>query len=327
MPVRSARRVQPLPRSRGWLAAGAAAAAALGAAAALNHALARRAGRDNPPLGRLLEVEGVRLHVLERGAGPALVLLHGNGGLVQDFLASGLVDRAAERHRVLVFDRPGHGHSSRPRGRLWTPDAQADLLAAALRRLGVGRAVVLGHSWGAQVAVSLAARHPGLVQGLVLEGGYFYPSARLDVVPMSLPAVPVLGDLLRHTVSPWVGRLLWPVMMRKIFGPEPEPAGFRDGFPRAMAVRPSQLRASAEETAMMIPAAGRARRLYAGLRVPVAILAGEGDRMVDSESQSARLHREIPQSTFAHLPGAGHMLHQTRTDAVMAAIEQVAKAG
>jgi pimeloyl-ACP methyl ester carboxylesterase len=93
-----------------------------------------------------------------------------------------------------------------------------------------------------------------------------------------------------------------------------------------MAVRPSQLRASSEETAFLIPAALEASRLYAGLQVPVAIVAGEGDRMVETSAQSARLHRELPRSTFDVLPGTGHMVHQTATGAVMAAVERAAAA-
>jgi pimeloyl-ACP methyl ester carboxylesterase len=112
-------------------------------------------------------------------------------------------------------------------------------------------------------------------------------------------------------------------MMRKIFGPQPKPAKFKR-FPREMALRPSHLRASAEETAMMIPSAAAAQGRYAGLQVPVAIIAGESDRMVRTDSQSARLHREVRHSTFESIPGDGHMVHQTATGAVLGAIRRVA---
>ncbi|WP_218014224.1 alpha/beta fold hydrolase [Rubellimicrobium roseum] len=289
----------------------------------LNHRRAIAAEQAHPPIGRFLDADGVRLHYFERGAGSPLVLLHGNGGMIQDFLSSGLVDKAALRHRVIVFDRPGYGYSERPRDKLWTPEAQADLLASALRQIGVAKATVLGHSWACAVAVAMAERHPDVVGSLVLEGGYFYPSVRLDVVPMSLPAIPVVGDILRHTVSPWVSRLLWPRLMRKIFGPAPMPEKFH-AFPREMALRPSQLRASAEETALMIPAAVTAQGRYARIRVPVTIIAGQGDRMVMARYQSARLHEEISQSTFICLPGTGHMVHQTATAEVLGAVEHVA---
>ncbi len=312
---------RPMPS----VAIGAAAVAALGALAAFNQGRARRAERDNPPLGRFLEVDGVRLHVLERGTGTPLVLLHGNGGMIQDFLSSGLVDEAARQHRVIVFDRPGYGYSDRPRGRLWTPTAQADLLAAALRQMGVTGATVLGHSWAGAIAVALADRHPDVANALVLEGGYFYPSVRLDVGPMSIPAIPGLGDAIRHTVAPPISRLLWPLMKRKIFGPAPTPDSFRR-FPREMALRPSQLRASAEETALMIPCAAAARARYARLRVPVSIVAGRDDRMVAIKAQSERLHREVPHSRLTALPGVGHMAHHTATGAVMDAIREVSSA-
>lgn len=79
----------------------------------------RRAARDNPPEGQLIDVEGVRLHCVERGQGPAVLLIHGNNVWWRDFLASGLVDVLARHHRVIAFDRPGFGHSERPRDRLW----------------------------------------------------------------------------------------------------------------------------------------------------------------------------------------------------------------
>ena len=202
-------------------------------------------------------MQGVRLHYVERGTGPALVLLHGNGSMIEDFQSSGLIDLAAKKYRVIAFDRPGFGHSNRPRHITWTPEAQASLIAAALEKIGVPSAIILGHSWGTLVALALAMNYPGQVQSLVLASGYYYPTARADVVILSPPSIPIIGDLLSHTISPMVSRVMWPLLLRKIFGPSPVPKKF-DGFPEEMAVRPSQIRASAAETALMIPSATRA---------------------------------------------------------------------
>ena len=303
------------------LLAGAAVAVAAAATALWVRAQARRAERDHPPIGRFIEVDGVRLHYVERGEGPPVVLLHGNGTMIQDFELSGLVGLAAERHRVIVFDRPGYGYSERPRGRrLWTPAAQADLLREALRRLGVERPVVVGHSWGTLVALALALRHPAEVRALVLLSGYYFPSLRLDVPLLSPPAIPLLGDVMRYTVSPLVARLIWPLMLRRLFGPAPVPPRF-GAFPRALAMRPSQLRAAAAESALMIPAAIGLRRRYRELRVPVVIAAGAGDRHVATKKQSARLHREVLGSDFQAAAGIGHMLHHGAPEQVMAAID------
>lgn len=297
------------------------AAAALGAMALANRRMAQRAEREHPPLGQFIEVDGVWLHYLDHGSGEPLVLLHGNGSMIEDFETSGLIARASRDYRVIAFDRPGFGHSDRPRGTVWTPARQAELIHHALERMRVGRALTLGHSWGALVALEMARRFPRQVTALVLVSGYYYPTARADVPALSAPAVPVLGDVLSHTVSPMLGRMLWPAILRKLFGPAPPPLKFR-GFPKEMALRPSQVRAAAEESAAMIPAARAACHHYAELDMPVVIVAGEEDRVIDFGRQSARLHEDIPGSVLRGVRHAGHMVHQTATEEVLAAIRE-----
>jgi pimeloyl-ACP methyl ester carboxylesterase len=91
-----------------------------------------------------------------------------------------------------------------------------------------------------------------------------------------------------------------------------------------MALRPSQIRASAAESALMIPDAFKLRNQYADLKLPVLIIVGEADRLIDSERQSARLHSDIAQSRLILIPGHGHMIQQTATDQVMSAIREIA---
>lgn len=303
-----------------------AAGAALGAAALVVQQRTREAERDNPPAGKFMEVDGVRLHYIERGQGQPLVLLHGDGSMIADFEISGLIDAAASKYRVIAFDRPGYGYSERPRTTIWTPQAQAHLLQKALRQIGVLQPIVLGHSWGTLVAIAMALDFPDDVKSLVLLSGYYYPTARLDTPLLSPPAIPVIGDVLRYTVSPLIGRMIWPAMMHRIFGPAEVPQRFTENFPVWMALRPSQLRATAAEAALMIPAAYSLRQRYYELTMPVVIMAGEGDRHADTHTHSERLHRELPHSTLHVTEGAGHMLHYLAQPEVMAAIDQAATA-
>ena len=78
-----------------------------------------------------------------------------------------------------------------------------------------------------------------------------------------------------------------------------------------MAVRPSQIRASAAESGLMIPDAVAMQSDYGDLKMPVVIIAGEEDRLIDIDAQSARLNHELPHSTLHRVHGAGHMVHQT----------------
>jgi pimeloyl-ACP methyl ester carboxylesterase len=302
---------------------GAAGAAAVGAAA-FNAVRARRAEEANPPLGSFIEVDGCRLHYLERGSGPLVILLHGNAMMIQDWLASGLFDDLAETNRVIAFDRPGFGHSERPRTTIWTPAAQARLIAAALAAKGCGEATIVGHSFGTLVAAELALNHPEAASSLVLIGGYYHPSFRADAVLAAPPAIPVIGDAIRYTVSPLLGAAMKPGMEAQIFAPAPVSAGWRNGFPFEMTLRPSQIRAAAAEAALMVPAAAALAPRLAGLTLPVTLVAGEGDEVVSTPGQSGRLAASLAASELLVVEGAGHMVHHTASGRVAAAIRAAA---
>ncbi len=298
------------------------AAATLLASAALVRYKTGRVEHEHPPVGRFVEVDGVRLHYVEQGSGPVLVLLHGAGSLANDFLLCPFTAMAARSHRVIVFDRPGYGYSERPRGRVWGPVTQAELLYAALRKLGIEQATVLGHSWGTMVALALAIEQPRFVSGLVLLGGYYYPTRRPDALLNVPAALPVVGDLLRHTFSPLAMRLAWPGMLRLLFAPAPVPPAFRD-LPPWLLLRPRHMRATAEETALITAAAASLSSRYGEVRVPVAILSGADDRLLSPANHSARLHDELEGSSYLELPGVGHMLHHANPERVLAALREV----
>jgi pimeloyl-ACP methyl ester carboxylesterase len=292
--------------------------AGLAAAALVVRQKTRQAERDNPPLGQFIEVDDVRLHYIERGQGQPLVLLHGNGSMIEDYVISGLVDMAAANYRVIAFDRPGHGHSTR--GSRSTPKAQAGVLHKALQQLGIEHPIVVGHSWGTLVALSMALEHPGEVRGLVLLSGYYFPTMRLDVLMAAPPAIPVLGALLRYTISPLMGRMMWPLVKKMLFGPAKVASQF-SRFPVWMALRPSQLRASAVESLLMVPSAIGLRHRYPELTMPLVIMAGSGDLVANALDQSGRLHDLLPRSELRLAAGAGHMVHQLVPQEVMAAID------
>src|ERR687895_1839922 len=112
------------------LAAGTVILAALAGLAVHTALDVRRAESAFPPSGQFTHVEGVRLHYLAAGAGRPVVLLHGNPGFVQDFAldTAALLSLLAREHRVIAFDRPGHGYSDRPSAAGTTPQEQARLL-------------------------------------------------------------------------------------------------------------------------------------------------------------------------------------------------------
>jgi pimeloyl-ACP methyl ester carboxylesterase len=280
-----------------------------------------QAERDNPPKGKFIEVDGVKLHYIVRGEGKPVLMLHGNLVMIEDLDISGIVDRAAERHQVIAFDRPGYGYSERPRWNIWDAKAQAKLIHRALGRLGIERPIVFGHSLGTLTALALALDYPSDVRSLVLASGYYFPTARPDLPLMVLPAIPVIGDIMRYTTSPLAARLMWPGILRLLFGPSPVPERF-SRFPVWMALRPSQLRTIGEESALLIPTAAALGRRYHELKLPAVIIAGSEDRYVNPHAHSAALHRAAPHSVLRLVPETGHMIHHSRPDEVLGAIDR-----
>ncbi|MDB5742579.1 MAG: Alpha/beta hydrolase superfamily-like protein [Polaromonas sp.] len=299
-----------------------AAAAGAAATAVWVEVRARRAERENPPEGDFIDIDGVRVHYVLRGEGPPVVLLHGNNVTQADFSASGLLDRLAKTHQVIAFDRPGYGHSARPRDRLWHPTAQAALFHTALARLGIEQPVIFGHSMGTMVALAMALDFPADVRGLVLAGGYYYPSLRVDALLTAPVALPVLGDAMRYTVTALSARAMLDGLVKGMFAPKEVPVNFLPTLSREMLLRPVQLRANAEDAAFMIPAARTLCSRYGELKLPVTLIAGADDLVVDVKAHSTRLHSELPHSELQVVPETGHMVHHIAQDAIVAAIDK-----
>src|SRR4051812_16212150 len=266
----------------------------------------------NPPIGRFIECDNVRLHYIDRGnpEAPCVVLFHGNGSLIQDFTVSGLVALLAIQYRVICFDRPGFGHSQRPRVPIWMPLQQAALFAKALDQLRVRNPIILGHSWGTLVAIALALRSDYPLRGVVLVSGYYFPTARFDFWMMSAPAVPVLGDVMRYTIAPIISWAMLPSILRKLFAPRSISERFKKDFPTSLTLRPKQLRAAAEESAFLIPAVAQLQRDYPKLRCPVRIVHGANDQLIEPE-QAQRLHQVLGHSVLHLVKEAGHMVTYT----------------
>ena len=289
-----------------------------------NIVFSKMAERRNPPIGVFIQCDGVRLHYIERGnpTAPCVVMFHGNGSMLQDFIISGLVDLLAQTNRVICVDRPGFGYSQRPRFRIWNATAQAALFAKALNQLGIRDPVVLGHSWGTLVALALSLRQDYRIRGLVLASGYYFPTLRLDVWLMSGPAIPVLGDLLSYTIAPIISWAILPAAFRKIFAPRSVPQRFKNQFPTSLALRPKQLRAAAEESALLIPTAAQFQALYRNIQCQVRIVHGAEDQVIEPK-QSQDLHQALHRSDLRLIQNAGHMVTYADTAAIATAVSLI----
>lgn len=300
-----------------WAAAG---AAALGAATLFNRAAAKRAEAKYPPIGTIIEVDGVDVHVVDTGAvagGETIVLLHGNASLVQDYLVSGIVDDLKAHYRVILFDRPGYGYTTAPDDRNWTAEAQADLFVKACDALGVNDPIVVGHSWGTIVALAWALDHPGRVSRLVLLSGYYYPTGRPDSQMLKVAELPGIKQVFANAIAPLQTRLTGPAGIKMVFAPAEVPDRFMSDMPFELMLRPVAIAASARDGAQMPANVERLSARYGELDLPIAMAWGDGDLLVIQDDQSARFVREVGVASSLVLPSAGHMAHHIDPDAIV----------
>jgi alpha-beta hydrolase superfamily lysophospholipase len=126
-------------------------------------------------------VENLRVHYIATGTGRTVVMIHGNAGNVADF-DFGTVALLSREYRVVAIDRPGHGSSGRPTQKAATIEYQAQLLHQTLTSLGISQPILVGHSWGAALALAYSLKYPGEVSGMVL-------LARCRPIDKFLPAI------------------------------------------------------------------------------------------------------------------------------------------
>jgi pimeloyl-ACP methyl ester carboxylesterase len=283
----------------------------------------RKAEEMVPAEGAFAAVPGARLHYVDlnpEAGGPAIVMVHGLMGQLRNFSHS-LAGRLAADHRVILVDRPGWGHSllDGPRPGI---AAQAGMIAALIEQLGLDRPLLVGHSMGGAVSLALGLDRPELVRGLAL----IAPLTQVvETVPppfKGLLAPPALRPLLAWTVAVPVGLRKGPETAAAIFAPDPVPADFALAGGGALALRPKsymagsfEIRAAPAEMAALVPH-------YGEMRVPVAILYGRADAVLDPALNGEKTAAEIPGATLELIEG-GHMLPVTHAGATEAWLRRV----
>lgn len=295
---------------------------ALAAASAIwTQRLARDAEERFPRRGERVPSLGGELHVVERGSGAPVVLLHGVFGGAEDWLATS-ADELARSHRVLVFDRPGQGRSDRCGDLAATPAGQARLVREALARMGVERPLVVGFSFGGAVAAAYAVQFPDELSGLVLVSAVLYEWPGATSLTYPLVGLPLAGPLLARTILAPIGTLASEGSVARAFSPAPIAAGFGQS-PLPLALRPESFLASAQDMRLLKASLRAQSPLYASIRAPTTIVCGDGDVVTWASFHSERLAREIVGARLVRVEGGGHQLPYSHPHVVNAAIAEL----
>lgn len=245
----------------------------------------------------------VRLHIDERGEGPAVVLSHGFGGSARNFLPQ--LRALAGDYRVVVYDARGHARSEAPADPAqYAPECFVEDLLRVVERTGEERAVVGGLSMGAGVALRFALAHPERVRGVVLAA--FPPASGGSWALAFADAIDARG------VEAAGSGFVWGERSR--FDPEGARlirSGFLEHPAHALSSTLRKLLAVQPGVSKLAPALAR-------LEVPVLLIVGSRD--AGSLAVSRELVRALPHAELVVVPGAGHVVNLADPEAFNAAL-------
>ncbi|MBM3611515.1 MAG: alpha/beta hydrolase [Alphaproteobacteria bacterium] len=282
-----------------------------------------------PPTGRLIEVEGLRIHAHIEGqpAGRAqdVILIHGASGSTRDF-TQGLSARLGREFRVIAFDRPGLGWSQDAGEAGLTPEGQARILAAAARSLGVRRPVIVGHSYGGAVALAWALEAPRETGAVVVLSGATMPWPGGLGLWYALTASRFGQSTVLPFAAAYAPEGAAARAVAAIFAPERVPEGYVEGVGAGLSLRRQTLAVNARQVNALRPSLVAMSARYGSLDLPVEVLHGTRDRIVPVEIHAKPLFAALPRARLTLIEGAGHMPHHTRKDEVIAAIRRAAEA-
>ncbi len=283
--------------------------------------IARRVTKGFPPEGKFIDVGADRVHYTDRGQGPAIVFVHGLCGNLRNFAYLDM-ERLARSHRVIVIDRPGAGRSVRAAESPANIYAQARMVAQCIEKLGLDKPVLVGHSLGGAISLAVGLNYPHVVRRLAL----IAPLTHAESAPPGAFGGLVLpSPLVRRLVSWTLAIPLSIINSRKaiaaVFAPETMPRDFPFTGGGLLGLRPHVFYAASSDLVSAPEDLPDMERRYASMTVPVDVLYGRGDRILNVKRQGEALKQKLDRVNLRIIDG-GHMLPVTQpaltTDWVLA---------
>ena len=280
--------------------------------------------RTYPAQGKVIEVAGASLNIVDIGprdaAGPPVVMIHGASSNLE-IMRQPLGGRLAEKHRVILIDRPGHGWSTRARLDDSTPAIQGRMIDEALEKLGVGRAILVVHSWSGALGARMALDYPRRVAGLVMLAPVAFPWPGGVGWYNKVVTTPVIGPLLAYTVTLPLGFFLTESGSRGVFLPQIMPQDFVRNTATPLLLRPREFLANARDLVTLKAVVAEQAPRYGNIGAPMVVIAGDVDKTVSTNIHSRPLAAVVPNAKLIVLPGVGHMVQNAAPDLVISEIE------
>lgn len=283
----------------------------------------REATKNYSPIGEFIEVEGKKVHFLRvgpKGAKP-LLLIHGAHGSIYDYEKT-ILNSLAKKYDVLVYDRPGLGYSEHDSNKDLDIFDQAKLAYTLSKKLNMKKPLVVGHSFGAAVALALAANYPEDIQGLVLISPYIIPYDTPADPIHYIPVIPIFGKIFMHTwFQPLIKKFLSEKFLEKVFSPEPVHLEYGEVI-KALALRPKNYIANARDIRNFGPGLKTLRKKLREIKQPIVTFFGARDPVAAFGPHQKYFEAYLPKTKFIALENVGHQPKFSHGDKIVQVINE-----
>lgn len=287
--------------------------------------LARNAEKAVPASGAFVRVGGNDIHYVERGEGRPILMIHGLGGSLHH-LRRPLMEAFGDGYRLIALDRAGSGYSTRDPSWQGSLKEQAQGIADFIDALGLERPMLVGHSLGGAVALATALDHPDKIAGLAL----ISPLTRFEpTLPPAFKALairsPFRRKLVANTIAVPMSVKNAPVVLDAVFGPQQPPADYAVEGGALVGLRPQHFYATSTDLLGSRIDLAQYEARYGEISVPVGILFGTADRILNYERQGVSMTERIPAIELELVDGVGHMPQYAETERVVAFVRRIAQ--
>ncbi len=287
--------------------------------------IAAKAERLVPVSGKFVEIDGNRIHYVDEGEGRPIVFVHGLGAQLHQFRHT-LFNRFGQGYRLIALDRPGSGYSVRARGATGRLPEQAEIVRRFIEELGLDKPLVVGHSLGGAVALTLAVEHPDAISGVAL----LAPLTHLEAGVREKAGLLYIRSRLRRWIIAYTVAI--PTSLRYarqtlefIFSPQSVPTDYMVNGGGWLGLRPSHFHATSTDFVAVEDDLGRIEQRYGEIAIAAGIFFGTADRVIDMRIHGEPMKDRIGGLDFEMVEGLGHMPQFVEPERVIAFIKRIAE--
>lgn len=285
--------------------------------------IAAQAERQVPPSGKFIDIGGNRIHYVEAGEGPPILFVHGLGGQLHHFRHP--IFPMLPGYRLISLDRPGSGYSVRAAGATARLPEQAKLVADFIDALKLEKPLVVGHSLGGAVALTLALNHPEKISGVVTLAPLTHMEDEIRAEFKSLYITSKAKRwLISQTTAVPTSLKFAPQTLDFVFGPQKWPQDYIIAGGGMLGLRPSHIFATSSDIVAIEKDLAGIETRYGEINMPAAMMFGTADRVLDHKRHGLPMQDKIAGLDFDLAEGHGHMLQFMASERVADMIRRTA---